>query len=243
MVADLAERHEVPFAVVSQRTLDRLALHLDPGLPPANPLDVWGTGRDFEAQVQGCMEAMLDDPDTAIGVLFQDVRDGSYVAEGFTRAVVAAARGRTTPCAVVSNYASVSHRALALRVTEAGVPVIDGTVEGLRAVRHLMAFRDRRAAPRSMPAPVTAATREHWRARLAHPAPVSATEAAALLGDYGIPVAETLPADSAETAVAAANRLGWPVALKSAAEGLHPQDRGGWGGPQPAGRGCAAGRL
>ncbi len=221
MVADLAERHEVPFAAVSQRTLDRLALHLDPGLPPANPLDVWGTGRDFEAQVQGCMEAMLDDPDTAIGVLFQDVRDGSYVAEGFTRAVVAAARGRTTPCAVVSNYASVSHRALALRVTEAGVPVIDGTVEGLRAVRHLMAFRDRRAAPRSMPAPVTAATREHWRARLAHPAPVSATEAAALLGDYGIPVAETLPADSAETAVAAANRLGWPVALKSAAEGLH----------------------
>ena len=47
------------------------------------PLDVWGSGRDFEVHVEACMDAMLADPDTAIGVLFQDIRDGSYVAERF----------------------------------------------------------------------------------------------------------------------------------------------------------------
>lgn len=228
MVADLAERHRVPFAAISPATLDRLAAHLDPGLPPANPLDVWGTGRDFEAQVQGCMAAMLDDPATAIGVLFQDVRDGSYIAEGFTRAVIAAAELQGKPCAVVTNYASVSHRALALRVTEAGVPVIDGTVEGLRAIRHLMDFRDRRMAARTLPRPVADAVRLNWRARLAQARPLTAIEAAALLRDYGIPVAETLPADSVGAAVAAAERLGWPVVLKSAAAGLHHKsDAGG----------------
>ena len=89
MVADLAANAGVRFAAISDHTLDRLRAHLDSGLQPANPLDVWGSGRDFELHVEACMDAMLDDPDTAIGVLFQDIRDGSYVATGFTRALIA----------------------------------------------------------------------------------------------------------------------------------------------------------
>jgi acyl-CoA synthetase (NDP forming) len=228
MVADLAEKLDVPFADVSTETLTRLQAHLDPGLPPANPLDVWGTGRDFGAQVEGCMAAFLNDPAVAIGVLFQDIRDGSYIAEGFTRAVISARQGRAKPAAVVSNYASVSHRAMALAVTEAGVPVIDGTVEGLVAIRQLMQARDRRAEGRSFPAPVSDAVRRGWRARLADPAPLSAAEAAELLTDYAIPAARTIAADGVDAAVRAAQDLGWPVVLKSAVPGLaHKSDAGG----------------
>lgn len=51
--------------------------------------------------------------------------------------------------------------------------------------------------------------------------------AEALLAAYGIRVVPSVPAESAEAAVAAAERLGYPVALKSAGEGLrHRLDLG-----------------
>lgn len=228
MVADLAEKMHIPFASVSPDTLDRLATHLDPEMSPANPLDVWGTGRDFEAQVQGCAAALLDDPDTAIGVLFQDVRDGSYIAEGFTRAMIAAARCSRKPVAVVTNYASVNHRSLALRVTEAGVPVVDGTTEGLLAIGQLMEARDRRLRLHSFPEPVPDEVRQHWRRRLASATPLAATEALALLADYKIPTAQTLDVASLDQAMAAAGRLGWPVVLKTAEAAIdHKSESGG----------------
>lgn len=228
MVADLAERVGVPFARVSRGTLARLAEHLDPGLAPANPLDVWGTGRDFEGQVEGCMTALLEDPETAIGAQFQDLRDTSYIAQGFTRAVIRAAKATGRPAAVVTNYAGVSHRALALAVTEAGVPVLDGTLEGLTAIRQLMEARDRRARGRTFPDPVPEAVRTSWRERLAGPAPLGADEAAALLCDYGIPAARSILAESLDDAIAAADALGWPAVLKSAAPGLdHKSEAGG----------------
>ena len=145
LVTDVASRMGVRFADISDATLDRLQEHLDSGLQAANPLDVWGSGRDFQHHVEACMDAMLADADTAMGALFQDIRDGSYVASGFAKALLAASRKSSKPVTVITNYASVDHRALALATTEAGVPVLDGTEEGLHAIRSLLAFRDRRA--------------------------------------------------------------------------------------------------
>ena len=42
----------MPFATLGPGTRTRLAAVLDPGLEPANPLDVWGTGRDTEPLFQ-----------------------------------------------------------------------------------------------------------------------------------------------------------------------------------------------
>jgi len=53
-------------------------------------------------------------------------------------------------------------------------------------------------------------------------------ESFGLLRDYGIPVAPTLAADTAASAQAAARRIGWPAALKTAAAGIaHKSDMGG----------------
>ena len=232
MVADLAERIGVPFAAISAQTHAVLAAHLDAGLQPANPLDVWGTGLDFEAHVKACMVAMLADPATAIGVLFQDIRDGSYIAEGFANAVIGARMAQEKPpekpVVIVSNYASVAHRALALRATEAGVPVIDGTQEGLEAIANLMAFRDRRFASGSGPPPVAGAIRTRWRKRLAGSSPLAEAESLLLLADYGIRTARSLPATAIAQALEAAQAVGYPVVLKTAAPGvLHKSDVGG----------------
>lgn len=228
MVADLAAREGVEYAAISAGTKARLAAHLDSGLRPDNPLDVWGSGRDFETHVEACMDAMLADPETAMGVLFQDIREGSYIATGFTRAVVRAAARSPKPVAVVTNYASVNHRALALAVTEAGVPVIDGTEEGLRAIRALFAFRDwqgRKSRPLAASDPAVVA---RWRERLAEPRLLGEAEALALLGDYGIAVPAFAVADSEAGVLAAAATVGYPVALKTAAPGLnHKTDADG----------------
>jgi acyl-CoA synthetase (NDP forming) len=130
--------------------------------------------------------------------------------------------------AVVTNYASVNHRALALAVTEAGVPVIDGTEEGLRAIRALFALRDRRGLARTLPPEVPPATVARWRARLTDgPAP-GEDEGLAMLAEWGIAVPRRARADTAAAVQAAGAAIGYPLALKSAAPGLqHKSDAGG----------------
>ena len=58
--------------------------------------------------------------------------------------------------------------------------------------------------------------RERWRARLASGEPVAELEGLELLATYGVPVVASRGAGSLDEAVAAAEALGWPVALKTA---------------------------
>ncbi|WP_119389745.1 acetate--CoA ligase family protein [Taklimakanibacter lacteus] len=226
MVADLAQRTGVPFARISSETRVRMAAHLDDDLKPDNPLDAWGTGRDFETHVEACLEALIEDSDTAIGVMFQDIRTGSYVAEGFTNAAIRVSRRSPKPVAVVANYSALDHRELALAVTEAGVPVIDGTAEGLMAIRNLLAFRDH--LPSAPPGRPSNPAQAKWRARLSSGTPLSESEGLALIADYGIRVPRHHWAEKLEDVLAAARSIGFPVALKTASPGiLHKSDKQG----------------
>jgi acyl-CoA synthetase (NDP forming) len=71
--------------------------------------------------------------------------------------------------------------------------------------------------------------RERWRRRLAEgDRGLSEAEGLALLGDWGVPVVAAEVAGRLEEALAAAGRVGWPVALKTAAPGvMHKSDVGG----------------
>jgi acetate---CoA ligase (ADP-forming) len=71
--------------------------------------------------------------------------------------------------------------------------------------------------------------RERWRRRLAEGVRVlSEAEGLALLRDWGVPVVAAEVAGGLEEALAAAGRIGWPVALKTAAPGVvHKSDVGG----------------
>ena len=47
LVIDLAAQHKVSFAKIGAPTVARLRERLEFGLEPVNPLDAWGTGKDF----------------------------------------------------------------------------------------------------------------------------------------------------------------------------------------------------
>jgi len=133
----------------------------------------------------------------------------------------------TKPFLVLSHVSSAVDPRDAQRLRDAGVPVLEGTRTGLAAVRNMFAHRDARARPPAQLPEVAPAVTRRWRQRLASPAPLAASEPFQLLADYGIPVAPTLPAASMPEALMAAERIGWPVVLKTAVGVAHKSDAGG----------------
>jgi acetate---CoA ligase (ADP-forming) len=237
--------------VISEATRQRLAAVLEPGLPPANPLDAWGTGNDANDIFAACIQALLDDPATAALALNLDLTTEPTPETSYTGLAVAAAASTTKPVAVIANLTAAADPADAATLRAAGVPVLEGTATGLAAFGHLLAYREFLAHP--PPGPVDSSghpsglsatlpfggpstrgvgvrrARARWRARLGEPGrPLDEAEGLALVGDWGVPVVAAEVATSLEEAVAAAGRVGWPVALKTAAPGVvHKSDVGG----------------
>jgi acetate---CoA ligase (ADP-forming) len=228
MLTDLATAMDVPFARINEDTRGKLAQRLDFGLEARNPLDAWGTGRDFIGIFRDCSQALHDDPDTAGVVHFADIRSNSYIHEGYFEAHKALVGQTTKPLAVATNYTQLRHDDIVARFDAIGVPVLDGTVPALRAVRHMLDHRDFREHGVLTPAPVPAGVRARWSERLAEPGPLDEAEALALFADYGIATVPFRIADNAEAAERAAADIGYPVALKTAMPGiLHKTDAGG----------------
>ena len=100
---DLAEQLRVPFADISEATRQRLAAVLEPGLPPTNPLDAWGTGNDADQIFATCIQALLEDPATAALALNLDLTTEPTPDTSYTGLAIAAAASTTKPVAVLSN--------------------------------------------------------------------------------------------------------------------------------------------
>jgi acyl-CoA synthetase (NDP forming) len=213
---DVAYEVGVSFARISKETEARLASRLDPGLPPVNPLDAWGTGRDYQDVFADCMRALLDDPDTAALAFAVDL-SGEDLEPGYVEVARTVSSQTDTPFAVLANLAGAVAPGAAGDLRSAGIPVLEGTRTALLAFRHLFEFRDARArSPAPEPDPVPKQVRNRWRERLRSADPWTEAEALALLRDYGVPTVEAATASSASQAVAAAERLGWPVVVKTA---------------------------
>jgi acetate---CoA ligase (ADP-forming) len=220
-LVDLAEQAGVPLPPISEPTRRRLATVLEEGLEPANPLDAWGTGNDAERIFVEAMTALADDPAIAAAALCVDLTTEPLPGTGYPSVALRAAASTVKPVAVLANLSSAIDPRDAGMVRDGGVPVLEGTATGLAALRHLLDHRDLRARPLLQPpTPAPPAVRERWRARLQDGEPLSETDGLALLADYGVPVVSAAAATTVEEAVAAARRLGWPVALKTAVRGI-----------------------
>jgi len=217
--ADLAAELSVPFADLAPATHARLAASLDPGLDPANPLDVWGTGRDTEPLFAECLSALADDPAVAAVALAVDLVPEFDGDESYPAAMLTAAAGTAKPVAVLAGLPSAVDQAAAARLRAAGVPVLEGTRTGLLALRHLLDHSGRPAPP-----PV----REPARVPRPDPVPAGGPELFGLLREYGIPAVRAEAAASRDAALAAASAIGYPVVIKTDEPGIaHKSDVGG----------------
>ena len=227
-IADVAEEVGVPFAAIGPATKERLAGLLDPGLVPANPLDVWGTGADTRRLLAGSLTALADDPAVLAVALAVDLvheLDGDH---SYPLAVLDAARHTAKPVVVLSNLPCAIDPDFASQLRGQGVPVLEGTRHGLRALRHLMNHARRREPSRQ--GRVLAGPLSRRRRGLTLLAGGHARGAAllALLAEYGVATVRCLPVTSAAAAAAAAAEIGYPVVLKTDEPAIaHKSDVGG----------------
>jgi acetate---CoA ligase (ADP-forming) len=223
LLADVAQDLGVPFAAISDHTRAELADTLDPGLEAANPLDAWGTGIDADRIFRDAFLALHDDPDTAALAFVVDLtRQGQPYDEGYLAVALDVAAATTKPFCVLSNLASAVAPEEGRYLREAGIPVLEGTASGLKALGHLMRYRDHAARPSLVvPDAVSPDVRSRWGARLESGSMLTELEGLALLADYGVPVVLARAASSTDDAAAVADALGYPVVLKTAAPGIH----------------------
>ena len=223
LIVDRAAAFDVPWAELSEATLAEIAGALEPGLQPGNPLDMWGSGKDWQASYQSCLAAMACDPAVGATVLAVDLVPGSRLAPGYIEVVLRVVEQTGAPMAVMGNMSSTIDCAFARRLRDGGVPVLMGTDTALRALAH--ALQRQPVAPVETTGESGAGT---WAALLSsRSGALDEVTAKQILRDWGIPtVTEQLVASEHE-AVLAASALGWPVVMKSAAPGLlHKSDAG-----------------
>ncbi len=222
LAIDLASDHRTALARISPETRERLAALLDPGLEPVNPLDAWGTGRDYERVFTECLHALMEDPDTACAFISHSLREDFWISEAWSRVARECARRSAKPIAVVSNFPWVEDGGIVERMSDAGIPVIGGMGNGLDAASHLFAWRDfiAREAP-AAPAGLEASRLNEWRTRLQSGAVLDEAESLALLADYGIDVVRARVVECRDEIEALARSVEAPVALKTAMPGVH----------------------
>ena len=217
MVIDLAHHAGVPFTQITEQTTTKLRGTLAYGLPAVNPVDAWGGFDGYHDVFANCLEALANDPGTAITFLCTDIASGDGVAGEFIRLVPSVAERTGKPIGLSLNWS----RQLAMKamndVTLQGSPVLDGAGNTILAVKHAFAYRDFLArAPIDPPAPPEQAVVEHWRDRLASGGGLDEAESSALLADFGLPMVSSRVVENADDALAATSSFGYPVVLKTA---------------------------
>src|SRR5499426_1706699 len=176
----------------------------------ANPSDV--TGYANSASFPQIMDAMINEPQ--VGMLAVASAGSDSQAEQ-----VISLRDRNDKGIVFLWTGSRSATAGLAKLKSANIPVFYAPDTMARGLRHLLdyhAWHECRLADGFGNAPALTAEQEHTVARLRSlgRATLSESESKQLIAAWGIPVTQEARVDSADAAVEAAQRLGYPVVLK-----------------------------
>ena len=222
LCADLAHDLGVEFAELGDTTLATITDLLDEGLIATNPLDLWGTGADTRTLFSSSLKAIVDDPAVAVTALAVDLVSEFDGDTAYPDAVIDVAASTNSPISVLASVPSAIDSATAERLRSNGIAVLDNARSGIAALGHLADW------PKPAAAAVAALDvdrQRRWSSRLAA-AEWSTHDGFALLADYGIAVAATAVAHDVGEVLAAADQVGYPVALKTSGAD-HKSDVGG----------------
>ncbi|MBT5434225.1 MAG: hypothetical protein HOI34_13745 [Rhodospirillaceae bacterium] len=190
MLVDLANEIGVPFANINSQTAAGIRPHLHHALEPVNPLDAWGTAANYEDSFEGYFGAVAGDPDVAMVTFCGDFQWNPTTEHGYAKALVATLARTDKPIAALINTPMSGIMTAGKALTDDGVLALCGTREGLFAIRHALAWRDR-GKDRNGGAPVVAdpGIVARLRSLLDTTTTFDAEASKALLGEFGIETA------------------------------------------------------
>ncbi len=216
LILDWGERVGVTFPPLHGRTAERLREVLAPYVPISNPLDAWGSG-NFEEVYPVALRALADDPAIDTVVLGTDMVRETEEAQLYAQAMLELAHYTAKPIAVVTNQANGLDGKAVNTLRGAGIPVLQGTEYGYRAIARAAWYRRWRERPR--PQPQRPGVLDELRAALS-----DALARSSMLGEYeakqlfalvGLRHPRERLVRSLEEALTAAEELGYPVVLKA----------------------------
>ena len=233
LAADACDGAGLSLATLAPRTQDVLRSFAAAEASLANPVDLIASadGEQYERAITAMLE---DDGVDAVLVIFTPplVIRLDDVAAAVTRA---ASRAGTKPVVAVLLGVGDAPGVLPAGPGGASVPTFPFPEAAVRALGRVAAYGVWRTRPDGEPVLLTGVDRPAAAAVIgsalaARPAGgwLDAAEAVSLVRAYGIPAVPSAVAATAGDAVAAAEELGYPVALKAAAGDLvHKSDLGG----------------
>jgi len=231
-MVDLAEAVGVEFADIEEATQARLAAVLEPGLDPINPLDAWGTGNGSDDIYVESVLALDCDPATGLALFAVDLPPTDD-DEMYYPTIAEALQGRLkNPLAFLVHASASASTPQMERLREMGIPVLMGTETGLRAARHAVEYaafqrarEQTRAEVREVRPPENLGA---LRQRLENATSALDEHASKeLLQAYGLTTTRERAVATLGAVLAAAEEIGYPIALKTAAGDLHKTEQGG----------------
>ena len=232
LAADVVADNEVVLAGLSPETVASLDHVLPPTWSHSNPVDVMRDA-DAERYAKTFERVLADDGNDGVLVLFAPTI--ALGAEETARALLPLAQATDKP--VISAWLGGEDARRGREIFDgAGMPTAASPERGVEAFSYLSKFvRGRRLRLQVPPPQVTDFDTEATEARRliervsgAGRSTLDERESKALLAAFGIDAARTRLAATADEAVALAEDIGYPVALKVSASGvLHKSDIGG----------------
>ena len=205
MLADICSDYRLEFPPLSEEGKAGLRSVLPPYAPLANPLDAWGSG-DLKEAYPASLSILAREPAVDLLIVSQDMPSNmadEQIAQ-FSDVAAAAVRARADsgkPVVVVSNISGGIEPSIRKILDDGGVPALQGSTEGVRAVAAWLDWN--RALPEETEAeldtcggivPYALSTR--------------------VLAHFGITALCERLTQTPEEAKAAAEAIGYPVALK-----------------------------
>ena len=229
LLIDLASDLKVPLTRLQEETTNQLHALLDAGLPAVNPLDAWGAGGPGANHImRECLAAMMADPGAAFGAVVHDRAPLGAIYPEYLDYMKRGHEASGKPVFIVSNRQGSGSDPLAISATREGFPVLDGLRSFLAGARCLLNYRDFRSREHDQPPACDPELVDRWRTRLTGAGALDEYRSGQLLSDFGFPVNPSRLAESEAEVLAAANELGYPLVLKTAAAGiLHKTDQDG----------------
>ena len=193
-----------------------------------NPIDPTGAMSNDPDVYRKCLEVLAAEPSVGVVAISQD--SPAHFDLAVAEATVAVARTSTKPFVFFSNISGPFRPEVRTLLKEAGLPYLQGIRESLKAIKALIDYHaGEGAAETLLLPPLDEQRRQRARAKLSAGGSVLLEDTAkSLLDLYGISVVPECVVACAPEAVAAAESLGYPVAVKILSPDiLHKADVGG----------------